>query len=100
MLRLILGVPDITPYASIDKPLGSAGEMYQLAIAPPLFVKVIGVIERLRVSTALLCDAVMLAGCSMMVRLNVVEFEPPELFAQTVKVVVLRLTVGVPEITP
>ena len=42
----------------------------------------------------------MLAVGSLMVMENVVESEPPELFAQTVKVVVVKLTVGVPCIAP
>jgi len=83
-LLLTLGVPDITPYESMERPFGKAGEISQVKTAPPLLEKVMAVIAESLVKVTLLCEGVMLAVGSLMVILMDTESEPPELLAQTV----------------
>ena len=52
------------------------------------------------VRTTAVVDGVRIGSGSLIVMLNVILVEPPELFAQTVNNVVVRFTDGVPEITP
>jgi len=78
-----VGIPDIAPFEPNERPLGRAGEITQDATTPPLFEKVITVIDTFRVRTALFTEAVIPGAGSMMVMLMKSESEPPELFAQT-----------------
>jgi len=81
---LTLGVPEITPYESMERPLGRAGEISHADTSPPLLEKVIAVIAESLVNTTSVCEALMLATGSLMVIRTMVESEPPELFAQMV----------------
>ena len=99
-LILTLGVPEITPYASMVSPAGRAGDISQEAAAPPLFGNDIEVAAEPLVATRLLCEAVILGTVSFTEIVKVAESEPPELFAHTVNKVLLKLTLGVPEMTP
>ena len=81
-------------------PSGKAGDISQVAAMPPLFENETEGIEASLVKMMLFCEAAMLAAGSLMVKVTMVKALPPELLAQMVKLVVLMLTVGSPEILP
>ena len=46
---LTAGVPEMTPYESIETPDGKVGYISQVATAPPMLENVTGVIDTLRI---------------------------------------------------
>ena len=66
------------------RPAGKAGEMANVAMAPPVLVSVIGDIDRPRLSVELVVENESTATGSLMVMVKVRDTEPPVLLAQNV----------------
>ena len=96
---MTVGVPEIAPLLNV-RPLGNTGLISQIAAFPPTLIGAIfDIVTSLVNSKYELLYDIEHAG-SRIVMINSVELEPPELFAQMVNVVWLKLTTGVPLIEP
>ena len=82
---MTVGVPLMLPVVELRvRPVGSAGEMANVAMAPPVLVSVTGGIESPRVRVELVVEMERTATGSLMVMVKVRDADPPELLAQNV----------------